>query len=310
MHFQIIEKRKIWYIVSGLLATLSVVAVSLWGLKLGIDFTGGTLMEVSFLENRPSIESIQNELSGLDLGDITVQPAGSNDIILRLRNVTETEHQEVLAALKQSSNSTEESIDKVLQENRFETVGPSIGQELGKKAVGALVLSIIFIIFYIAYAFRKVSQPVASWKFGVTAIIALVHDVLIITGVFAALGYFFNVEIGAMFVTALLTILGFSVHDTIVVFDRTRENLFNTRNRERFETVVNDSVNQTIWRSINTSFSTLIVLGAIYFYGGESIKYFTLALILGIIIGTYSSIFLASPVIVDWYKIGLKKRDV
>ncbi len=310
MHFQIIEKRKIWYIVSGLLATLSVVAVSLWGLKLGIDFTGGTLMEVSFLENRPSIESIQNELSGLDLGDITVQPAGSNDIILRLRNVTETEHQEVLAALKKSSNSTEESIDKVLQENRFETVGPSIGQELGKKAVGALVLSIIFIIFYIAYAFRKVSQPVASWKFGVTAIIALVHDVLIITGVFAALGYFFNVEIGAMFVTALLTILGFSVHDTIVVFDRTRENLFNTRNRERFETVVNDSVNQTIWRSINTSFSTLIVLGAIYFYGGESIKYFTLALILGIIIGTYSSIFLASPVIVDWYKIGLKKRDV
>ena len=119
MHFQIIEKRKIWYIVSGLLATLSVVAVSLWGLKLGIDFTGGTLMEVSFLENRPSIESIQNELSGLDLGDITVQPAGSNDIILRLRNVTETEHQEVLAALKKSSNSTEESIDKVLQENRF-----------------------------------------------------------------------------------------------------------------------------------------------------------------------------------------------
>ena len=306
MHFQIIKKRKIWYIFSGLLVAASIAALSLWGLKLGIDFTGGTLMEVHFAANNPSIEQVQTELAVLDLGDITLQPAGDNNMIIRLRNVTEGEHQEILATLKNSF--AQDDLPESVKENRFETIGPSIGQELGRKAASALVISIIFIIFYIAYAFRKVSQPVASWKFGVTAIIALVHDVLIITGVFAVLGNFFNVEVGAMFVTALLTILGFSVHDTIVVFDRTRENLFSNKNREEFGAVVNKSVNQTIWRSINTSVSTLLVLGSIYFYGGESIKYFTLALILGILIGTYSSIFLASPVIVDWYKLGLKKK--
>ena len=251
MHFQIIKKRKIWYIFSGLLVAASIAALSLWGLKLGIDFTGGTLMEVHFAANNPSIEQVQTELAVLDLGDITLQPAGDNNMIIRLRNVTEGEHQEILATLKNSF--AQDDLPESVKENRFETIGPSIGQELGRKAASALVISIIFIIFYIAYAFRKVSQPVASWKFGVTAIIALVHDVLIITGVFAVLGNFFNVEVGAMFVTALLTILGFSVHDTIVVFDRTRENLFSNKNREEFGAVVNKSVNQTIWRSINLS---------------------------------------------------------
>ncbi len=314
MNFQIIQKRKIWYSISGGFFLAALLALSFWGLNLGIDFTGGTLVEVDFLHGRPSIEAAQNKLTPLELGDIAIQPAGESEMILRLRDITEDEHQEILTVLKnefanvpppEAENLT---ISEVITENRFETIGPSIGQELASKAVSALVLSIIFIIFYIAYAFRKVSEPVASWKFGVTAIIALVHDVTIITGVFAVLGYFLNVEVGAMFVTALLTILGFSVHDTIVVFDRTRENLFNTKNREEFEDIVNVSVNQTIWRSINTSVSTLFVLSTIYFFGGESIKYFTLALMMGIFIGTYSSIFLASPVIVDWYEIGLKKK--
>jgi len=302
MHFEIIKKRKIWYAISGFFFITAVIALSVWGLKLGIDFTGGTLIEISFTQERPSIQVVQEELnnSDLNLGAVMVQPAGDSDMILRLRDMTEDEHQAMLTLLKNSHD---------LTENRFETIGSSIGQELAGKAVSALIMSMIFIILYIAYAFRKVSQPVASWKFGVTAIIALVHDVIIIIGVFAFLGHFMNVEVGTMFVTALLTILGFSVHDTIVVFDRTRENLFSYRNREEFSEIVNDSVNQTIWRSVNTSFSTLLVLTTIYFFGGEVIKYFTLALMLGIFVGTYSSIFLASPIIVDWYQMGLNKNN-
>ena len=160
---------------------------------------------------------------------------------------------------------------------------------------------LVFIVLYIAYAFRKVSKPVASWKFGIAAIIALTHDILVIAGIFAALGYFLNIEVDSLFVTALLTILGFSVHDTIVTFDRTRENLFKNNNKS-FSEIVNISVNQTIVRSINTSVTTLLVLLAIYFFGGESIKNFVLALVLGVIIGTYSSIFLASPLLTIWRK--------
>ncbi|MGB0757626.1 MAG: protein translocase subunit SecF [Patescibacteria group bacterium] len=303
MQFRIIQNRRNWYFLSGALVIAAIVSLFAWGLKFGIDFTGGTLIEATFIDERPSVEQMSQALDELDYGDISLQPAGESDVILRLRDVTEDEHQAVLTALRNSV----EGGSAALVENRFETIGPAIGQELARKAFSALVLSIIFIILYIAYAFRKVSEPVASWKFGVTAIIALVHDVLIITGVFAVLGFALQVEVGAMFVTALLTILGFSVHDTIVVFDRTRENLFLSKKRDDFEDIVNTSVNQTIWRSVNTSVSTLFVLGAIFFFGGESIKYFTLALMLGIVIGTYSSIFVASPLIVDWFKLGKKR---
>lgn len=305
MNFPIIKKRKIWYTFSAIAVVIAVVSLIVWGLRLSIDFTGGTLLEVSFAEQRPSVVAVTDSLSTLELGEVSAQPAGNDSMIVRFRTVTEEEHQAVLEALRSSLAS--ENPEAVI-EQRFEAVGPSIGQELARKALWALVVAIIFIIAYIAYAFRKVSKPVESWKFGITAIIALVHDVVIITGIFALLGQFAGVEVGAMFVTALLTILGFSVHDTIVVFDRTRENLLHNREKDDFEVVVEKAVNQTIWRSINTSLSTLFVLGAIYFFGGESIKYFTLALILGILIGTYSSIFIASPVIVDWYKLGDKKK--
>ncbi len=289
---------------SSIAMVIAIVSLATWGLRLGIDFTGGTLMEIEFLQSVPEGTQVQTVLQdGMDLGDVAVQPAGDNGMILRFRTITEAEHQQVLGEL--TANFGEEEYGFV--EQRFETIGPSIGQELAQKALWALIVSIVFIVAYIAYAFRKVSKPVESWKFGVTAIIALVHDVTIITGIFAILGQFMGVEVGAMFVTALLTILGFSVHDTIVVFDRTRENLMHNKDREAFDVVVEQAVNQTIWRSINTSVSTLLVLVAIFVFGGESIKFFTLALILGILIGTYSSIFIASPIIVDWYRVGEKK---
>ncbi len=305
MNFPIIKLRKIWYTISGLALVASVVMLFIWGLKFSIDFTGGSLIEITFENNRPSVQEIQDSLANMNLGEVLIQPSGDKDVLIRLQNLTEEEHQQLLETL--NNVFTTKKGETIVRENRYESVGPIVGKELKDKAILALIFAIIFIIAYIAYAFRKVSKPVESWKFGVTAILALIHDTLIIIGVFAFLGKFFNVEVGAMFVTALLTILGFSVHDTIVVFDRTRENLFTNRDRSDFEEIVNKSVNQTIWRSINTSFSTLLVLGAVYFFGGESIKYFTLALILGIIVGTYSSIFIASPLIVDWYKLSLKK---
>ncbi|HLD27489.1 MAG TPA: protein translocase subunit SecF, partial [Patescibacteria group bacterium] len=187
-------------------------------------------------------------------------------------------------------------------ELRFDSIGPTIGNELKRKSFYAIIVVLLAIILYIAYAFRKVSKPVESYKYGAAAIIALIHDLLIIIGVFAVLGHFLNVQIDSYFVTALLTILGFSVHDTIVTFDRTRENLKRHQDKT-FEEVVNLSVNETIIRSLNTSLTTVFVLLAIFLFGGETIRYFVLALALGLIVGTYSSIFLASPLLMIWYRL-------
>ena len=294
---RIIQKRKIFFTFSGILVLASILALSLWGLNLGIDFTGGSLLEVSYLNQRPDVTQIPDSLAPLELGEIKAQPSGDKEVILRMRTLTEAEHQEVSNTLKNSGE---------VIENRFESIGPVIGQELKSKAWIAVLLALIFIIAYIAYAFRHVSKPVASWKFGISAIIALAHDILIFTGIFAVFGYFLNIEVGILFVTALLTVLGYSVNDTIVVFDRVRENLI-YRPKETFVETVNHSVNETIRRSINTSLTTLLVLLSLYFLGGSSIKEFVLVLVLGTIFGTYSSIFVASPLLVIWQKLSRRK---
>lgn len=290
----IIGKRKIWYTISGTLAAASILVLIIWGLRLSIDFTGGSILEVSYQNQRPTITQVEDSLANVGLESLKIQPSGDKGYFLRFEEVDEPTHQEILQKLGEIQ--VNGLTDNQFTEQRFEAIGPTIGSELKSKAIEAIIVVLIFIILYIAYAFRKVSKPVASWKYGLAAIIALVHDILIITGIFAALGHFGIVEIDSLFVTALLTILGFSVHDTIVTFDRTRENLF--RNQDKtFDEIVNISVNQTIVRSINTSFTTLLVLLAIYFFGGKSINHFILALILGVIIGTYSSIFIASPLL-------------
>jgi preprotein translocase subunit SecF len=297
--YNIIGKRKIWFGFSGLLSIVAIVFLALWGLKLGIDFTGGSILEVSYSQARPSMEQVSESLADLDINSLKLQPSGEYNYIIRFEEIAESTHQAINTSL--STIEIEGVEGNEFSELRFEAVGPVIGNELKTKAVQAIVIVLVFIVLYIAFAFRKVSKPVASWKFGIAAIIALVHDVLIIAGIFAALGYFMNIEVDSLFVTALLTILGFSVHDTIVTFDRTRENLFKNQDKS-FNEIVNISVNQTIIRSINTSVTTLLVLMAIYFFGGDSIKNFVLALILGVIIGTYSSIFLASPLLTIWRK--------
>ena len=329
---QIIKNRKIYFSISGLLVAASIFAIAVFGLNLGIDFTGGSLSEIELKEGlQTDITEIEQILiSGENpvLESVLVQKTGENGYVLRFRNVNEDEHQLILKTLRNAltteeykdqnspsgivgvdeegnevdlSETGESVIDQsTVAENRFETIGPTIGGELKRKSIYAMIAVILVIIAYIAWAFRKVSEPVSSWKYGVTAVIALLHDVIIPTGVFAVLGYLLGIEIDILFVTALLTILGFSVNDTIVVFDRTRENLARSHYKGEFEQIVNKSVNQTIRRSLYTSLTTFVVLMAIYLFGGESIKNFVLALVIGVIIGTYSSIFLASPLLVEW----------
>lgn len=297
--YNIIEKKKIWFGLSGLMVVVSIAALFMWGLKLGIDFTGGSLLEVSYSETRPNISQVEESLADLNLQSLKIQPSDQLSYLLRFEEIDENVHQQILTNM---SNIQVDGVENnQLTEQRFEAIGPVIGNELKNKAIESIIIVLLFIVMYIAYAFRKVSKPVASWKYGVSAIVALAHDILIITGIFSILGYVMGVEVDVLFVTALLTILGFSVHDTIVTFDRTRENLYKSQEKS-FEEIVNISVNQTIVRSINTSATTLFVLLAIYFFGGQTIQNFVLALILGVIIGTYSSIFIASPLLTIWNK--------
>jgi preprotein translocase subunit SecF len=306
----IIKFRKVYFTISSILVAVSLFGLFSWGLPLGIDFTGGSLMEVEYTMERPQVKEVQEKISDLDLGDVFVQPIGEKGVILRFKSVNEEAHQEILTKLRTKSldmlapsgedgeyigapvNNPE---NKVI-EKRFNSIGPVIGQELKQKTIYAIFIALLIIVSFIAWAFRKVSKPVASWKYGIIAIIALFHDILIVVGVFVFLGRFMNVELNAPFVAALLTILGYSVNDTIVIFDRVRENL--KHYTPHFSETVNKSVNQNLVRSVYTSLTTLFVLSTLFFFGGESIKYFVLALIIGIISGTYSSIFLASPMLV------------
>ncbi len=303
--YNIIQKRKIWLSISGTLVVLSIIFLSIWGLKLGIDFTGGSLLELKFKESRPSISEVNAALSGADLGSLIVQPVGEDGLILRYQNTENEKKEEVISLLAsigqagEASSTAETSVANV-EELRYDSVGPSIGQELKRKSFSASILVIFVMVLFIAYSFRKVSKPVASWKYGVAASVALAHDVLITMGAFAIFGHFWGMEVSVAFVAAILTILGYSVNDTIVVFDRIRENL--PKSDLDFEETINVSLNQTIGRSINTSLTVLFALLAILLFGGDSIRDFALALFIGIAFGTYSSVFLASPLLVVWEK--------
>ncbi|MFH1366744.1 MAG: protein translocase subunit SecF [Patescibacteria group bacterium] len=289
--FNIIQKRNFWFSFSGVLIIIALTFIFMGGLKFGIDFTGGALLQVEFTGERPTVASVQENLAKLDIGTIQIQNAGEKDMVFKMKGITNDQRMSVIENIQNLSP---------VQEKTFDAIGPIIGQELKQKAIYAIILVIVGIIVYLSWAFRKISSyRVSSWVFGLNAVIALIHDILITTGFFAVLGYFFKVEIDSLFVTALLTILGFSVHDTIVVFDRIREGIKRDYSSS-FEIIINRSINETIIRSLNTTITTLLVLVALFLFGGESIKYFILALIFGIIIGTYSSIFIASPLLLVW----------
>jgi len=294
MIYKIIQKRKIFLSLSTLAVAASIFALIFWGLNFGIDFTGGSLLEVEYKNYQPTITEVQDSLQSVDLHNLVIQPT-ENSLIVRFKENTEEAHQ---IAVQKLQSLIKDKKDASFKELQFDAVGPSVGQELKNKSFNATVIVFIMIIIYISAAFRKVSKPVASWKYGVAAIIALVHDILFILGVFSVLGHFYGVEINTPFIAAILTVLGYSVSDTIIVFDRIRENL--PKSQEDFENTINRSVNQTLTRSINTSFSAILALLAVLFFGGATIKDFALALIVGIFVGTYSSIFIASPALVVW----------
>ncbi len=293
----IVRHRKIFYLISGLLFTGSIISFALWGLKPGIDFTGGSLMELEYVQSRPNLDGISKIFQDAGIA-ARVQGVGERGVIARFRPIEEVEHRAVLQSLAQGA----ENPASVFTEKRFDSIGPAIGDELKKTSFQALFLVLIAICLYVAWAFRKVSAPVSSWKYGIVTLVALMHDVFIPAGVFAVLGKYAGVEVDTLFITGLLTILGFSVHDTIVVFDRIREKLRTVRGSMAFAELVSESIRETFARSVNTSLTTAIVLGAIFIFGGESTKYFSLLLLIGIIAGTYSSIFIASPLLVSWHE--------
>jgi len=290
----IVGKRKIWFSISLIAVLASFLLVAILGLNFGIDFTGGSLSEIK-IESETNVSDLRNTISELGFDSARVQPSGEENYIIRLNPLTEEEHQELLTGLEAEHGQ--------LEELRFDMIGPVIGNELKTKALSAIVAALVLILLYVAWAFRKVSEPVASWKYGLLTIVAALHDLIIPIGVFAVLGYLFGYQIDTAFVAAFLTIMGYSINDSIVVFDRTRENLSENSSGISFASVVNRSVNQTLTRSINTSVTTLLALVAVFLFGGDTIQHFALALIIGIISGTYSSIFLASPLLVAWERI-------
>lgn len=293
MNIPFIKYSKLWVGISASVAVICLVLVVVLGLKPGIDFTGGSLLETSFSTTRPTVVEMQQYLAEKNLNNAVVQPIGENSLAIRTGFLNEEEHQKLLSDIRGKYANESNTV----KEERFETIGASVSQQLRQRALWAILLVSLGIIAYIAYAFRKVSRPVASWKYGLLAVIALIHDLLLVMGVFAVLGHFRGVEVDTAFVVALLTVLGYSVNDTIVVFDRVRENLLRHRS-DNFAETVNIGLNQTLMRSLNTTLTTLFPLFTLFFFGGSTIHNFVLALLIGIASGAYSSIFIASPLLV------------
>lgn len=301
MNFDFIKYRKIFYGVSIGLTILTIIFIVSFGVKWGIDFTGGTVLTVSYQDNLPTTKQINDELLALGIKEAVVQQQGEKSLVLKMRTAGDEEiHQQIVEKLKALGNIVEGS-------ESFESIGPVIGNELKNKIKTVVFLALVSILLYIAIAFRKISYPVKSYIYGLTGIVALFHDVMIPIGVFAILGKYYGYEITIPIITALLTVFGYSINDTVVVFDRIRENLTKEKSAD-FGLITNKSLNQTFARSINTSMTVLIVLVALFIFGGTTLKPFALALIIGISLGTYSSIFLASPLIYSYYKLrGLDK---
>ncbi len=340
----ITEKRRLFYGFSAIVLLASISSLFIFGLQPSLDFTGGSLMELKFekqisadelsvsltevqaemnKDRAPSLpEGVSIELSSpaespegetpselasiqstLDLGSLSIITSGDQmqNLLVKSRDISADDHDLILEKLREKHGNIEET--------RFQSVEPAIGEGMRNRALIAVLIASLVIIFYIAFAFRRVPKSVGKWKFGAAAIVALVHDVIVLVGIYVALGVFMGLEIDALFITAILTIMGFSVHDTIVVLDRLREKLKAPNKDRTFAEITNEAVNETVARSLNTSFTAALPLLALALFGGESIKGFTLALLIGVVVGTYSSIFVASPTLVDWYNLAHRKKQ-
>lgn len=294
----IVKNKKWFFIISAILIIPGLISLVLFGLKFSIDFTGGSKIELRVENSDLRNEEVRKAFESKKVKIHRIEVVSGDTFRIQTDPIDQNQKNEIVKDIGKTGKVSEKS---------FETVGPSIGQETQANAIKAVIIASIIITLYIAIAFRKVSNPVSSWKYGVCAIVALLHDVLLVVGVFSLLGKFFNVEVDALFITALLTVMGFSVHDTIVVFDRIRENLRKNYSL-KFEDVVNNSLLETFNRSLNTSLTVVIVLFALLLFGGETIRWFIVALLVGIVSGTYSSIFNAAQLLVAWYEQGRKNK--
>jgi preprotein translocase subunit SecF len=291
--FDVIRHRNIFFAISGLLVLASIAALAIFGLKPGIDFTGGTLWQIKVQDASESAISDFVAAQGFEAPTV-FKETSSDSYLVKLKPLSEADHQKLNAAVKGKFGSVEEL--------RFESIGPTVGAQLRSKAITAAILVLLAISIYIAISFRKVSHPVASWKYGMMTLASLFHDAIIPLGVLAVLGHYQGIELDTNFVVAILFIIGFSVHDTIVVFDRIRENLLTRKSQKSFGETVNESIWQTIARSINTSFTLVLVLVAMIILGATNLRLFIAIVLIGTIIGTYSSVFLASPLLTISYK--------
>lgn len=295
----IIKNKKIFLSIAVLLVGVSILAVIVFGLKLSIDFKGGAQTEMKYA-TRPTTAQVAGLLVEKGIPDPVVQEVGTDRISIKTHALTETERQNMVATLQ--------TIGVGGELENFNSIGPSVGRELVRKSLIAIILVSLAIVLFIAYAFRHVSRPVSSWRYGLIAITTLIHDIAIPSGVFAVLGKINGAEVDTLFVVALLTVLGLSVSDTIVVFDRIRENL-RLKKGASFEETVGMSLSETFGRSINTSLTVIIALSVLYFLGPDTTKNFSLVLIVGMLVGTYSSIFVASPLLTIVEKFQRRKRN-
>jgi preprotein translocase subunit SecF len=284
----IVKRRYVYFAISLVIILPGIVALILWGLPLAIDFTGGSFLEVQFAQTAPSSEAVSALYSDLGFGDARVQTSSDNVLVVRSKFLDNEARDQILGGLRDEFGEI-----TVL---RFDSVGPTVGKEVATRASGAVALAALGIMLYITYAFRGVSHAIRS---GVSAIIAMLHDVALVIGMAAIFGKFLGWEVDSLFLTALLTVIGFSVHDSIVVFDRIRENSSKYR-RMPYETLVNQSIVQTLARSINTQLTVMLTLLALSIFGGETIRHFVITLLIGVFSGTYSSIFNAAPILVVW----------
>ncbi len=288
----IVRHKNIFLGIGLFLTLVSLGAIVRPGLDLGIDFSGGTLIEFSYQAGfQPSVENLRETLAEAGFERVIVQPTGENGILLRLPHISDADRQKISTALSNASSGS------VTLEN-LTSIGPVIGSELKRKSIYAITGVILLIVLYITYAFRKVSQPVMSWKYGLIAVVTLLHDVIVPSGFYVLYSSLTGAEVDLLFVTALMAVLGFSVHDTIIVFDRIRENLAKNVGRDSFPEIVGKSLRETFTRSVTTSFTVVLTLLALIFFGGPQTVHFSVLLLVGIIAGTYSSLCIASPLLI------------
>ncbi|MDD5638462.1 MAG: protein translocase subunit SecF [Candidatus Pacebacteria bacterium] len=289
---------KIYLIIAGITLLFSLYFLIFWGLKPGIDFTGGTILEIEYKNDRPSNQEIEEKLKKFNLGSIFIQPTGEKGVIIKMKEISNDVHNEILLTLGKNEG--------LIEEKRFEFIGPVIGKELTQKTFIVVILSLIAMMIYISLAFRKMKRPIKSWQYSLSSVFCLFHDTLIVLAVFSILGKLYGVEISIPIITALIALVGYSINNTVVIFDRIRENI---SFGGTFEEIIDRSLNETLLRQFGTSFTTLLVVLAIFFFGGSTLKYFSLTLVIGLIVGSFSSFFVAAPLLLEWLRLKERKKS-